>query len=428
MQEVILFYKGLEVPTREILDSKGAIPTMTTANARIAIQEMAEHSQKWHDGTSTRTESTKTYDGLAAIQGQLNNLGREIKKVNEKVYAAQVGCELCKGPHYTKDCLLKKEGKTLAEAYYTQFGVPFPQGGSSRYALSAPENSKLLFEPRQVTIPFPSRLYDDLYDEEKGSYELKYLDAYSIRTTLCNDALPRKEKTHIMPFSTYTNLGLRELAHTKLTVELADRTVKRPKGISENVLVRVDSSSSSLSLFKEKKELDVDILSFLEEVPLDFNIDDDVDALPTLVVPFVELRRNQLDDVEPTIKEVKVIDEPMINRVKTKCDNKTVDGLNEYPSYCAFNLKFSCLIGNDSVTYQMARSHSRFKHLTNAQCNKMQPLLKVSAQDELKGISHPYQKLKGFYKEVLNLGLKYIKNEKVEEWLTYGHVSIHEKE
>ncbi|GKF74089.1 hypothetical protein Tco_0220421 [Tanacetum coccineum] len=31
----------------------------------------------------------------------------------------------------------------------------------------------------------------------------------------------------------------------------------------------------------------------------------------------------------------------------------------------------------------------------------------VSAQDELKGISHPYQKLKGFYKEVLNLGLEY---------------------
>ncbi|GJU85335.1 hypothetical protein Tco_1292881 [Tanacetum coccineum] len=43
--------------------------------------------------------------------------------------------------------------------------------------------------------------------------------------------------------------------------------------------------------------------------------------------------------------------------------------------------------GNDSVTYQMARSHSRLKHLTNAQCNKMRPLLKVSAQYELKGNS-----------------------------------------
>ncbi|GJR85239.1 hypothetical protein Tco_0209250 [Tanacetum coccineum] len=101
---------------------------MTAANVKKAIQEMAEYSQKWYNGTS-RGKSTKTSDGLAAIHAQLNNLGREIKKVNEKVYAAQVGCEECKGPHYTKDYPLKEEGKTLEEAYYTQFGRPFQGGG-----------------------------------------------------------------------------------------------------------------------------------------------------------------------------------------------------------------------------------------------------------------------------------------------------------
>ncbi|GJU05168.1 hypothetical protein Tco_1121598 [Tanacetum coccineum] len=37
-------------------------------------------------------------DAKKAIQemAQMNNLGREIKKVNEKVYATQVGCEQCK--------------------------------------------------------------------------------------------------------------------------------------------------------------------------------------------------------------------------------------------------------------------------------------------------------------------------------------------
>ncbi|GKD81521.1 retrovirus-related pol polyprotein from transposon TNT 1-94, partial [Tanacetum coccineum] len=79
IQEVILFYNGLDVPTRQILDSKGAIPTKTAADAKVAFQEMAEYSQKWHNGTS-RTRSTETSDGLAAIQAQLNNLGREIKK------------------------------------------------------------------------------------------------------------------------------------------------------------------------------------------------------------------------------------------------------------------------------------------------------------------------------------------------------------
>ncbi|GJZ91577.1 hypothetical protein Tco_0663504 [Tanacetum coccineum] len=101
MQEVILFYNGLDILTRQILDSRGSFPTKTAANAKKAIQEMAEYSQKWHNGTS-KGRSTETSDGLIAIQAQLNNLGREIKKVNEKVYAAQVGCKQCKGPHYTK--------------------------------------------------------------------------------------------------------------------------------------------------------------------------------------------------------------------------------------------------------------------------------------------------------------------------------------
>ncbi|GJR42113.1 hypothetical protein Tco_1310216 [Tanacetum coccineum] len=106
----------------------------TDADAKVAIQEMAEYSQKWYNGTS-RTRSTETSDGLATIQAQLNNLGSEIKKVNKKVYAAQVGCEQCKGIHYTKDCPLKEEGKTLKEAYYTQFGAPFQRGG---YRATAP--------------------------------------------------------------------------------------------------------------------------------------------------------------------------------------------------------------------------------------------------------------------------------------------------
>ncbi|GJR54867.1 hypothetical protein Tco_1405388 [Tanacetum coccineum] len=70
---------------------------------------------------------------------------------------------------------------------------------------------------------------------------------------------------------------------------------------------------------------------------------------------------------------------------------------------------------DDEVTYQMARSHPRFKHHTNEQCNIIPPLLKVSEHDNMNGISHAYQKIKGFYKGVLNLGPDYIRNAKMEE-------------
>ncbi|GJW72214.1 reverse transcriptase domain-containing protein [Tanacetum coccineum] len=52
----------------------------------------------------------------------------------------------------------------------------------------------------------------------------------------------------------------------------------------------------------------------------------------------------------------------------------------------------------------------------------------VSEKDEKNGISHAYQKLKGFYKGVLNQGPEYIRNAKTEEWLTRGHISVHEIE
>ncbi|GKE10411.1 hypothetical protein Tco_1413962 [Tanacetum coccineum] len=114
---------------------------------------LMEMQEKCHNGTS-RSRSTETSDGLATIQAQLNNLGREIKKLNEKVYVAQVGCEQCKGPHYTKDYPHKEEGKTLEEAYYTQFSRPFQGGG---YRAAAPgfyqrNNGNPLYQERRQSM------------------------------------------------------------------------------------------------------------------------------------------------------------------------------------------------------------------------------------------------------------------------------------
>nr|GEW34948.1 homeodomain-like protein [Tanacetum cinerariifolium] len=250
----------------------------------------------------------------------------------------------------------------------------------------------------------------------------------------------------------------------------------------------------------------------------------------------LELRRNRVDDLEPTFKEGKVVNEPMMDIVKTRCD--FIGRLDDYPSNCDFdrkihidcacNLKFPCMMGFEnvhtnfllilpinvmskkfynsimnekikfngrnelgnsvnapvfignfyvntnfivakdmdpyldkimgdvivgepfckascveakmfngiitirdginSVTYQIGQSNPRFKHLTNEKCNNISPLLKVSEQDKMNGISHSYQKLKSFYKGVLNLGPEFIRDAKVEEWLTGGHISVHEME
>ncbi|GKB04199.1 zf-CCHC domain-containing protein [Tanacetum coccineum] len=455
----------------------------------------------------------------------------KIKKVNEKVYAAQVGCEQCKGPHYTKDFPLKEEGKTLEEAYYTQFGGPFQGGGyraaapgfyqrnnanpsyqerrqsmeetlskfmsesakrheensnmikeirastdaavrnqgasiktleiqigqiskvlqergfgslpssteanprdhvksisttaeadsnpirrigSPQYAVSTPQNRRLMFESRQTTIPFPSHLNDYYCEEKKGSYGPQFSEAYSYGASHIDNSIPRKEKdpgsftlpcyinnvcfdnaladlgasVSVMPLSTYLNLGLGELAHTKLIVELVDRTVKYPKGIAENMLVGIgkfvfpvyfiildmpedvkvplilrrpflSTAHAKIDVFKrkitlrvgdekiifksvkpasslikrvymlslrERMELDLEARLMGETFVLNRSLDplyEDYIELNDLNVP-LELRRDQVDDLMPTIKEGEVIDEPMIDIIKTR-NNKSFD-------------------------------------------------------------------------------------------------------
>ncbi|GJT11705.1 retrotransposon protein [Tanacetum coccineum] len=48
----------MKCPQHYLTDmQKGAIPSKTAADAKIAIQEMVGYSQKWHNGTSFRTRS-----------------------------------------------------------------------------------------------------------------------------------------------------------------------------------------------------------------------------------------------------------------------------------------------------------------------------------------------------------------------------------
>nr|GEV68289.1 retrotransposon protein, putative, Ty3-gypsy subclass [Tanacetum cinerariifolium] len=63
--------------------------------------------------------------------------------------------------------------------------------------------------------------------------------------------------------------------------------------------------------------------------------------------------------------------------------------------------------GNYIITYKMVQSNPRFKHLTDIQCKKIPPLLTVSEQHKMNGISYSYQKLKGLYKGILDLGPKF---------------------
>ncbi|GJY50594.1 putative reverse transcriptase domain-containing protein [Tanacetum coccineum] len=391
MHEVILFYNRLDVQTRQILDSKGAIPSKTVVDAKVAIQEMAEYSKKWHYGTS-RTRSTKTSNGLAAIQAQINNLGREIKK--ERGFGSLPSSTESNPRDHVKSISTPTEADSNSIRHIR----------SPQYAVSTPHNKRFMFESRQMTIPFPSRLNDYYCEEKKGSYGPQFSKAYSYETSHIDKSIPQKEKDP-------RSLG--KLAHTKLTVELVDRTVKYPKGIAKNMLVGIgkfvfpidfiildmpkdvkvplilrrpflSTAYAKIDVFKrkitlrvgdekiifksvkpassfikrvymlslrERMELDLEARLMGETLVLNRSLDPvygDYIELNDLNVP-LELRRDQVDHLMPTIEEGEVIEE-----FRARNDARMVSNFFGYPNdfdhdkkiriSCPYNMKFSCMI------------------------------------------------------------------------------------
>nr|GEW18287.1 hypothetical protein [Tanacetum cinerariifolium] len=260
MQEVILFYKGLEVPTRQILDTK-------------------------------------------AIQVQLNNLGREIKKVNEKVYVAQVGYEQCKGPHYTKDCPLKEDGSSIiSEISKSNSENILVEIGKFVF----PVDFVILHMPEDITMPLILRRL--------------FLSTAHAKS----DVFKRK-----------ITIRVREESIIFKSIKPASSLIKRVYMLG----------------LRERMELDLEARLIGETLVLNRSLDpffEDYIELNDLKVP-LELKRDQADDLMPPIEEGEVVEE-----FRVRNDARIVSKIFGYPSDCdhdkniridyGYNLKFSCMI------------------------------------------------------------------------------------
>ena len=61
----------------------------------------------------------------------------------------------------------------------------------------------------------------------------------SIGNTSSGKARDLGENINFMPLSIFRNLGLREARHATMTLQLVDKSLKHPRGIIENVLVKI---------------------------------------------------------------------------------------------------------------------------------------------------------------------------------------------
>ncbi|GKA52286.1 hypothetical protein Tco_0745482 [Tanacetum coccineum] len=272
LKELLLFYNGLDVPTRQILNSRGAIPLKTDANAKVAIQEMAEYSQNGtmeHLGPKVSTTPKIAHSrkkGKPSKKLTTLNLVHLFKEGDIK----QLLWDSTKGTMQTLPKRHEENSNFIKEIRASMDAAIRNQGASIKtLEIQIRQMSKVIQERRFGSLSSSTEtnprdhvmLISTIVEADASSIH----QAYSYGASHINKSIPQKEKdpgsftlpcyinnvcfdntladlganVSVMPLSTYLNLGLGELAYTKLTVELADRTMKYPKGIVENVLVGI---------------------------------------------------------------------------------------------------------------------------------------------------------------------------------------------
>ncbi|GJZ33441.1 hypothetical protein Tco_0578877 [Tanacetum coccineum] len=200
IHEVILFYNGLDVPTRQILDSKGIIPTKTAADAEIAIQEMAEYSQKWHNGTSLKARTKRheensniikeilaSTDAAIRNQGSIKTLEIQIGQMSKVLQERGIRC--LSG---STEPNLKDHVKSISTAKANSSAIRCI--GSGPYV-----------EAREVKILETYNHTLPQKEKDPGSFTLPCF----IHDICFDKALvDLGASVSVMPFSTYSNLGL----------------------------------------------------------------------------------------------------------------------------------------------------------------------------------------------------------------------------
>ncbi|GKC82683.1 hypothetical protein Tco_1138400 [Tanacetum coccineum] len=263
-----------------------------------SLSKFMNELAKRHEENSNMIKEIRAFMD-AAIRNQgasIKTLEIQIGQMSKVLQERRFGCLPSSTKTNTRDHV-----KSISTADLT----PIHHIGSTRYAVLGPQNSTLL--------------NDSLPQKEKDPGSFIILD------------MPKDINVSLIlgrPFLSTAHIKV-DVFKRKITLKVGDeKIVFKPRLMGETLIL----NRSFDPLYGDYIEL-----NDLNE-PL-------------------ELRRNRVDDLEPTVEEGEVVNEPVMDIVKTRCD--FISGLDYYPSNCdfdrrihidcAYNLKFSCMMGFECV-------------------------------------------------------------------------------
>nr|GEV26499.1 hypothetical protein [Tanacetum cinerariifolium] len=318
-------------------------------------------------------------------------------------------------------------------------------------------------------------LQNELPPKEKD-HESFILPCVIGNTTISNALEDLGASISVMPFSKFKRLGLGNPKPINMMIEMADRSMQSPKGIVENMMVKIHNfifpvdfiildiieddkvpiilgrpmlatTHAKINVFRLKISLEV----VTEQVIFNANngtspltisqvcVIDDYQLIDDLGGPgdLEELLMNEdiNGDLGIFLEENRLLlnfdhQEAIYFSPKNICEFvekgqtealfgkpfKDNTGLEEDLKGGAIWFK----IGNDKTIFNMPRAERRFRKLTTKHHSMMPPIVKISDEYMYKGKSQPYKKIREFYKGCLELGHEYKQDQDMIDWIKNG--------
>ncbi|GJV45738.1 reverse transcriptase domain-containing protein [Tanacetum coccineum] len=130
------------------------------------------------------------------------------------------------------------EETTDKEQTNFQGSIPHIQPPIIPIPILKPDVPKTLPKPN---IPYPSRLNDQMLREKATNQMEKFFQDlhFDIRMDVCHALADLGASINLMPLSIWKKLSLPKLTPTQMTLELADRSITRRKGVAEDIFIKV---------------------------------------------------------------------------------------------------------------------------------------------------------------------------------------------
>nr|GEW01397.1 reverse transcriptase domain-containing protein [Tanacetum cinerariifolium] len=289
------FYNGLNENDQDSLNAAtgGNLLSKTTREAlhiiknKSKVRYLRNKLNVSRMNTTSRKNASKTDERIDKLADQISTLVEIVSKkvvTPATVKAVEESCVTCSGNHAYYNCdatnsnqlnvcaatgtynqVVERETEETTDKEQTNFQRSTAHIQPLVFSIPKPDVMKTLPKPN---IPYPSRLNDQKLREKATNqmekffkifqdlhFDISFADALLLmpkfastiksllenkdKMDVCHALVDLGASINLMPLSIWKKLSLPELTPTRMNLELADRSITRPKGVAEDVFVKV---------------------------------------------------------------------------------------------------------------------------------------------------------------------------------------------